>query len=177
MPAGLALALALGATGCGAQKLADGPPPAPGGLTVSSPDFAAEGPIPDEDSCAGRGARPPLRWSGVPAGARELAVVVTDPDAGGYVHWTVYGLPPDARGLPARGVPPGAREGEASNGRAGWTPPCPPRSEQHRYLFDVYWLRRPSGLAAGAGPDDVAKAISAAAGGHGELVGRFRRPA
>ena len=173
MPAALAAALALG--GCGAQKLGDGPPPAPGGVTVASPDFEQQGPIPVEDSCAGAGRRPALRWSGIPAGARELAVVVTDPDAGGYVHWTVFGLGPSVRGLPAAGLPAGARQGENSGGKDRWTPPCPPLTEQHRYLFDVYWLRRPSGLGAGARPQAVAKALSAEAGGRGELVGRFHR--
>src|SRR3954468_23903868 len=175
MPAVVALALA--SAGCGQEKLADGPPPAAGGLTVSSADFADQGPIPVEDSCHRRGRRPALRWSGVPAAAREVVGVVTDPDAGGFVHWTVYGLHPRVRALAASGLPRGAREGTSSTGARGWTPPCPPATEQHRYLFDVYWLRRPSGLQAGAGPKDVAAALSAVSGGHGELVGRFRRAA
>ena len=33
-------------------------------------------------------------WSGVPSGAKELALVVDDPKAGHYVHWTVVGIPP-----------------------------------------------------------------------------------
>ena len=39
----------------------------------------------------------------VPAGTRELAVILEDPDAGNpppFVHWLVYKIPPTARGLP-----------------------------------------------------------------------------
>jgi Raf kinase inhibitor-like YbhB/YbcL family protein len=117
-----------------------------------------------------------LAWRGVPAGARELAVVVSDPDAGGFVHWTVFALAPSVRRLPASGLPAGALEGQNSFGHRGWGPPCPPKGDPaHRYRFDVYWLRRPSGLAAGAAPKAVYASLRAAAGGRGELVGRYAR--
>jgi Raf kinase inhibitor-like YbhB/YbcL family protein len=170
-----AAVLALGLAACGGAKPGDEPPPAPGGLTVTSADFEDQGPIPVDDSCDGAGRRPPLRWTGVPGAARELAVVVTDPDAGGFVHWTVYGLAPSVRGLDRSGLPRGARQGTTTNGKVGWTPPCPPQTEQHRYLVDVYWLRRPRGLKPGAAASDVTAAIRAGAGGRGELVGRYRR--
>ena len=94
----------------------------------------------------------------MPAGAAELALIVVDPDAGGFVHWTAYGLPPGTRALGATGLPAGAREGENSTGSTGWTPPCPP-SGTHRYEFRLYWLKRASGLDAGAKPDDVIAAV------------------
>jgi Raf kinase inhibitor-like YbhB/YbcL family protein len=110
----------------------------------------------------------------VPAGAAELALVVVDPDAGGFVHWTAYALPPDTRSLGATGLPAGAREGENSTGSTGWTPPCPP-SGTHRYEFRLYWLKGKSGLDAGAKPDDVVAAVRKGAGGSGLLVGRYER--
>ena len=127
-------------------------------LTVTSPDFPANGAIPARFSCDGDKARPALRFAGVPAGAAELALVVVDPDAGGFVHWTAYALAPDTRALAATGLPAGAREGENSTGATGWTPPCPP-SGTHRYEFRLYWLKRESGLGAGAKPDDVIAAV------------------
>ena len=110
----------------------------------------------------------------MPAGAAELALIVVDPDAGGFVHWTAYGLPPGTRGLGATGLPAGARQGENSSGSTGWTPPCPP-SGSHRYEFRLYWLKRASGLDAGAKPDDVIAAVRASAGAGGLLVGRYGR--
>jgi Raf kinase inhibitor-like YbhB/YbcL family protein len=161
--------------GCGGgDKLSSAPPSAPRQLTVTSPDFPANGAIPARFSCDGDKARPALRFAGVPAGAAELALIVVDPDAGGFVHWTAYGLPPDTRTLGATGLPAGAREGENSTGATGWTPPCPP-SGTHRYEFRLYWLKRASDLDAGAKPGAVADAVRARAGGSGVLVGRYTR--
>jgi Raf kinase inhibitor-like YbhB/YbcL family protein len=173
----LALAAALAACGGGPDKVGTEPAAAaaPASLRVTSTAFAPNGRIPARYSCTGEGARPPLRFGGVPRRASELALVVIDPDAGGFVHWTVYGMQPGARGIAARGLPPGAREGVSSTGETGWTPPCPP-SGTHRYRFELYWLRSRSGLAAGAEPQDVVDAIRSRAGGRGLLVGRFGRP-
>jgi phosphatidylethanolamine-binding protein (PEBP) family uncharacterized protein len=100
--------------------------------------------------------------------------VVVDPDAGGFVHWTAFGLPPATRSLRSTGLPPGAREGRNSAGKNGWTPPCPP-SGSHHYEFRLYWLKRASGLKEGATPEAVVKAVQARAGGSGLLVGRYER--
>jgi len=161
--------------GCGGgDKLTSPPPSAPRRLTITSPDFPANGAIPARFSCDGAKARPALRFSGVPAGAAELALIVVDPDAGGFVHWTAYALPPATRALGATGLPAGTREGENSTGATGWTPPCPP-SGTHRYEFRLYWLKRASGLAAGAKPDEVLAAVRVSAGASGLLVGRYGR--
>jgi Raf kinase inhibitor-like YbhB/YbcL family protein len=159
----LTLVVCLLGCGGGGEKLEAPPPSAPRQLTVTSPDF------PDGDK-----ARPSLRFGGVPSGAAELALVVVDPDAGGFVHWTVYGLPATTRSLPGSGLPEGAREGESSSGDRGWTAPCPPKGT-HRYEFRLYWLSRASGLDAGAKPDAVADAVRERAGGSGLLVGRYTR--
>jgi Raf kinase inhibitor-like YbhB/YbcL family protein len=168
------LVVCVAGCGGGGEKLESPPPSAPRQLTVTSPDFPAGGAIPARFSCDGEKARPALRFGGVPSGAAELALVVVDPDAGGFVHWTVYGLPASTRALGSTGLPAGAREGENSNGDRGWTPPCPP-SGTHRYEFRLYWLERPSGLDAGAKPDAVAAAVRSRAGGSGLLVGRYER--
>jgi Raf kinase inhibitor-like YbhB/YbcL family protein len=170
-----AVALLVCLAGCGGGEKLDSPPPAaPRQLTVTSPDFPPNGAIPTRFSCDGAKARPALRFGGVPARAAELALIVVDPDAGGFVHWTVYGLPPGTAALASTGLPAGAREGENSTGSTGWTPPCPP-SGTHRYEFRVYWLERKSGLDAGAKPDDVVAAVRESAGGSGLLVGRYER--
>jgi phosphatidylethanolamine-binding protein (PEBP) family uncharacterized protein len=78
------------------------------------------------------------------------------------------------RGLAAGALPAGARQGTNSADKEGWTPPCPP-SGTHRYVFDVYALRRPLSLASGASGDDVRAAIAGAAIARGELVARYGR--
>jgi Raf kinase inhibitor-like YbhB/YbcL family protein len=159
--------------GCGSTARVASAPAAPRtGLTVTSPAFSEDGTIPVRYTCSGAGDRPALRFGGVPSAARELALLVIDPDAGGFVHWTVYGMDRSVRGIAATGLPAGARQGRNSTGGTGWTPPCPP-SGVHRYEFTLYWLRAPSGLAAGADPQKVVDAIRSAAAGRGELVGRY----
>jgi Raf kinase inhibitor-like YbhB/YbcL family protein len=171
----LALAALLCLAGCGGgDNLMSKPPAAPRSLTITSPDFPPNGAIPARFSCDGAKARPALRFGGVPGDAAELALVVVDPDAGGFVHWTAFRLPADTRALDSTGLPAGTREGENSTGKTGWTPPCPP-SGNHHYEFRLYWLKRPSGLDAGAKPDAVVKAVRANAGGSGLLVGRYER--
>jgi Raf kinase inhibitor-like YbhB/YbcL family protein len=168
-----AVAALAGCGGGGGDKVTSAPAAsAPARLRITSTDFAPNGTIPRRFTCTGAGDRPALRFGGVPAGAKEVALLVIDPDAGGFVHWTVYGMAPGTSGITATGLPPGAREGRNSAGRTGWTPPCPP-SGTHRYQFELYWLRAPSKLAAGADPQKVVAAIRAQAGGRGELVGRY----
>jgi Raf kinase inhibitor-like YbhB/YbcL family protein len=176
----LALILALGVplAACGGdQKLERNVPAAPLTIELSSPAFADGATIPRGYTCSGAGARPVLRWSGVPSRARELALVVTDPDAGAvFVHWTAWGIPPRTRSLGPRGLPAGWHEGVTSAGGHGWTPPCPPPgAKPHHYVFSLYWLRAPSGLRPGAPGDEVVTAVGAQAGGRGRLVGRFGR--
>src|SRR3954468_132782 len=172
--AAVALATVLALAACGGdEKVASAPSAgARAELRLSSPAFAPNGAIPRRFSCNGDGNRPALRFGGVPSCAKELALLVVDPDAGGFVHWTVYGMAPGTKGIAATGLPAGAREGKNTTGGTGWTPPCPP-SGTHRYRFDLYWLGAPSKLAAGADPQEVVDAIRGAAAGRGELIGRY----
>jgi hypothetical protein len=122
-------------------------------LRLTSPTIAEAGDIPDDYTCWGRDQSPPLEWGPVPPGTVELALVVRDIDAGGFVHWVIAGLDPTAGGV-AEGAPPGGAV-EALNdfGRPGWSGPCPPDGT-HNYEFRVYALAEPSGVTEGMpGPD------------------------
>ncbi len=122
-------------------------------MQVTSPAFAANGPIPARFTCEGEDVSPALNWTGVPAGARSLVLIVDDPDAPDpaaptrtWVHWVLYNLPPDAGGLPeavrsATDLPPGTAEGLNDWNRVGWGGPCPPVG-RHRYHFRLFALDR-----------------------------------
>ncbi len=150
-------------------------PVVPSSLTVTSTAFSDGAAIPDRFTCHGAGTFPPLAWTGVPSGARSLALVVDDPDApsGTYTHWVVFDLDPTARHLEAGSAPAGARQARNSAGRTGWTPPCPP-SGTHTYRFTVYALERSLDLPAGTATNDVLRAIGAAATAQGRLTGTAR---
>lgn len=166
-------------TGCGGGGTIEGAPPsAPDRIALRSPAFADGATLPARFTCSGAGDSPPLRWTGVPAGTRELALLVEDPDAssGTYVHWSLYGLDPSLRRIAAGAVPRGAKQGESSAGDPAWTPPCPPEGKPaHRYAFTLFALRRRLDLPNGAKADDVSAAIDATATAQGRLVARFGR--
>ena len=157
----------------------------PDTMTVTSPAFANNAPIPRVNTCAGPGTRPSLAWRGVPADTQSLAVVVDDPDApkGDFVHWVVIGLTPQTTRLD--GVPNGAHELDNTGGTRGWTPPCPPAGAVHRYHFTVYALRTyvcasvsDTAPTADCSPPSTAEAlpqIQDAALAKGVLVGTYRR--
>ena len=146
---------------------------------MASPSLRNGGVIPKQFTCDGAGTRPTLSWAGVPAKAAEVAILVGDPDAPGgtFVHWTVWGLPPTARGEVTAGtLPTGAIEGANSARRTGWTPPCPPKGDApHHYVFGVYALRKRVDLAAGADPARAVPAVRAAAIASGSLTARYGR--
>jgi len=115
-------------------------------FTVTSTAFAEGNPIPRENTCDGADQPLPIAWTGVPAGTTELALLMDDPDAGGFVHWVVTGIPPTASGISGGALPPGARNGRTGFGRAGYGGPCPP-SGTHRYVITLYALSSPLDVA------------------------------
>jgi len=168
-------ALTVGCGGAGDDRLAkDDLPGAPTRLHVSSPAFTDGSRLAQRYTCDGRGDEPPVRAGTVPPSASVLVVFVAAPPApgGSYVHDTRYGLTPRGDGA----VDHGGREGRNSGGRAGWTPPCPPRGDDpHRYVWSVYALRDPTGLKAGAAPSEVAAAVGDAPLASGTITARYGR--
>jgi Raf kinase inhibitor-like YbhB/YbcL family protein len=114
---------------------------------LTSSAFADGGAIPAKYTCEGGDVSPPLAWSGVPAGAKSLALVVDDPDAPDpkapkmtWVHWVLYDIPPAAAGIGEGAKPPaGTREGVNDWARTGYGGPCPPIG-RHRYFHKLYAL-------------------------------------
>ena len=154
-------------------------------LTLTSADFAPNGEIPSRFTCEGEDVSPALAWSGVPAAARSLALIVDDPDAPDprapkttWVHWVLYGLPPSAPGLPQGGdprhLPSGTREGLNDWKRTGYGGPCPPVG-RHRYFFKLYAL---DAELPDLGRPTKAKLEEAMAGhilARAELVGTYQK--
>ena len=117
-------------------------------LSITSPAFPANGPMPSRYTCEGEGLSPPLQWSRLPSGTRSLALIVEDPDAPDpaaprmtWVHWVIYNLPVNVSGLEqaAQSLPPGARSGHNSWDRDAYGGPCPPIG-RHRYFHRLYAL-------------------------------------
>lgn len=138
--------------------------------------MSADTTIPDKYTCVGAGTSPPLAWSGIPAQTRQLALIITDPDAPGgtFFHWTTYAFAPTVRSVASDSVPSGALQGLNGGGEAAYYPMCPPKAKPaHHYHFTVYALRNPIGIGAGASPTTVMNAIKAAAIAQGALIVPF----
>ena len=92
------------------------------------------------------GVSPGISWGAVPSGTVELALVVIDADASGFVHWVVAGIDPNAlTSIPEGTVPAGVHQATNSFGKVGWGGPCPP-SGTHHYVFTLHALSEPTGV-------------------------------
>lgn len=147
-----------------------------GAMRLSSPAFIQNGPIPVEHSCDGEDVSPPLEVSGVPPGAKSLALVVEDPDApiGTWTHWTAWNLAPTITRIERGGVPGDATEGVTSYGEAGYRGPCPPYGT-HRYFFRLYALDTVLTLPPSSDARELRAALETHAIDAAGLVGTYRR--
>lgn len=120
-------------------------------MTLTSPDFADGGSLPEAQvlngfGCTGANLSPALEWSGLPEGTKSLILTVYDPDAptgSGWWHWTVANIPADVAGLPEGAspgnLPAGAVEGRTDFGAPGFGGACPPEGgAAHPYVFTLY---------------------------------------
>src|SRR5262249_55269963 len=135
-------------SGCSGDKR-DAPSQEKGKLTmqVTSTAFREGETIPKPHTGDGKDVSPPLSWSGVPEGAKSLALICDDPDApvGDWVHWVLFNLPPETRSLSEgvsgkAGMPKGARQGNNDFKKPGYGGPAPPKGKPHRYFFKLYAL-------------------------------------
>ena len=131
------------ALGCGTATAEDS-------MKLTSTAFGENQSIPKVYTCEGKDVSPPLAWSGLPASAKSLVLIVDDPDAPDpaaprmtWVHWVLYDIPASTAGL-AEGVasgalPKGTLEGLNDWQRTGYGGPCPPVG-RHRYFHKLYAL-------------------------------------
>jgi Raf kinase inhibitor-like YbhB/YbcL family protein len=127
-------------------------------------------------TCDGDDLSPALEWMGLPAGTRSLALVMDDPDAPGgtWLHWLAWNLDPSAGGLGEGEAAP--VEGRNSFGRTGYGGPCPPPSGgPHRYFFRLHALDGELDVPAGAGREELERALGARRLGGAELMGTYER--
>lgn len=149
---------------------------------LKSRAFRPGGEIPTRHTCDGPDLSPPLEWSTPPSGTRELVLIVDDPDAprGTWVHWVLYGIPPERRELPEgiarQEVVPGVgTQGLNDFRQVGYGGPCPPPGPAHRYFFKLYALGTALGLPPRKTKAEVLRALQGHVLAEAELVGRYRR--
>ena len=100
--------------------------------------------------CSGENISPEIGWSGVPASAKSLAIVVWDQDApvsGGFYHWVIVNVPVETKkisegagNVASHKAPSGSIQLYNDWGEPGYGGPCPPGNSRHRYHFILYAL-------------------------------------
>jgi Raf kinase inhibitor-like YbhB/YbcL family protein len=174
--------------GCGGGKTPTPPSASPNdpegtmSINLTSSAFADSQAIPVKYTCDGQDVSPPLTWSGVPEGAKSLALICDDPDAPGgtWVHWVLYNMGPTttklAEGIsPSESLPDGAKQGVNDFNRTGYGGPCPPRGAPHRYFFKLYALDKEIDPRPRLKKDDVVRAMTGHILAEGRLIGTYNR--
>jgi len=126
---------------------------------------------------------PQLSWSGVPAGAKSLAITMFDPDArggGGFWHWVVLDIPPAvtslAGGAGGGSLPQGAVGGSNGMGTAVYLGPCPPDAIVHHYQITLYALPEKPAVEPSAKPEDAAAYLTKHALATARITPVFQKP-
>ena len=175
-----ALVLALGLLAVSASPAA----PAFASFRITSAsDVHAGKAIPKRFTCDGNDVAPKLVWRGVPKKAKELALVLEDPDAPGgtFTHWLTYGLSPSTTEWGRAGwaaYPPGGaapRVGRNDFGRVGYSGPCPPPGQTHHYVFRLLALTRKLTLQRGANRATFDRAVAHHVLAQARLVAPYAR--
>jgi Raf kinase inhibitor-like YbhB/YbcL family protein len=149
---------------------------------LQSPAFTNDGEIPRQYTCDGTDVSPPLAWQNPPSGTRSFTLIADDPDApvGTWVHWVIYNLPAEMRGLPegvpsSETLPDGSQQGINDFRKVGYGGPCPPRGPAHRYFFKLYALDSPTNLKPRATKQQLLDAMKGHILAEVQLMGRYRR--
>ena len=155
-------------------------------LTITSPAFAANSPIPRRYTAYGGNESPPLRWSNAPSGTRSFVLLMEDPNAIAplpFVHWAAINIPANANGLPA-GVPQSYKprrvpvvQGSNSRTTTGYFGPRPPPGDPtHPYHFQIFALDTTLDLPHGFNRQALLKAMNGHVIAKGTLVGTYQQP-
>ena len=153
-------------------------------FSLVSEAFGNDETIPALYTCDGDNVSPALSWSGVPEGTNAFALIMDDPDAPGgtFTHWVLFNLPGSATDLPegVETVPmpaygPAGTQGSNDGGGIGYTGPCPPPGDPHRYNLTVYALAETVALEPGATKDELLAAMAGHVLAEARLVGVYGR--
>jgi Raf kinase inhibitor-like YbhB/YbcL family protein len=155
-------------------------------FTLHSPVISEGKPIPRRHTGDGEDLSPALACTGVPPTARELALILDDPDAPTnepWVHWVIYNVPATVTEL-AEGITPvawphspsGSVQGKNSWNAVGYRGPAPPKGHGvHRYYFKLYALDKPLQLPEGLDKTSLLKKMEGHVVAHAELMGTYHR--
>jgi Raf kinase inhibitor-like YbhB/YbcL family protein len=141
--------------------------------------------LPSDYTCDGQDISPEIDVGEVNTKiSKSLAIIVNDPDApggGGFVHWIAWNMelvrmiPEKIPKTPLVTFPLKATQGKNSFGKTGYSGPCPPRGQTHRYFFKVYGLDTELVLAEGSTKEQLVRAMEGHVVQYGETFVTYGR--
>ena len=151
-----------------------------GQIEFSSPAFENDDFIPAKFTCYGENVSPPLRWSDVPQNSRSIAIVMDDTYLSSNLirHWSIYNIP-----VATRSLGPGFSTKQVNKKtflqvkndfeQYDYSGPCPPKGEEHEYVFFIYALSQPLEIVSDRGPSQLTNAMRGYVIATGSFSGRY----
>lgn len=151
-------------------------------MRLSSPAFEPDGSLPVRFAKDGEDVSPPIEWSDVPEGTRELALIFENTSES-FVQWILYGIPPEPGHLP-EGIrhaaqperPAGVKQGTNGRGNVGYDGPLGTESRRYHYSFRLYALDQSLKAAPGLDREALVKAMRDHVLEEAELKAVYERP-
>ena len=151
-------------------------------FVMYSPAFKAGEKIPTHYTADEANVSPPLAWGTPPSGTKSFALICEDPDApmGTWIHWLIYDIPADQKGL-KQGIPAdatlsdGTKQGITSFHQVGYGGPSPPPGKPHHYYFKLYALNSMSNLPPATDLKSLQTVIKAHTLAESDLMGTYGR--
>jgi Raf kinase inhibitor-like YbhB/YbcL family protein len=115
----------------------------------------------------------PISVKSLPAGTKSLAIVMTDPDGGNWVHWLAANV--SVKGLKDNAsikAPSGMVQGINDFGTIGYGGPTPP-SGVHNYVITVYALSDKISLESGFTLSQLTNSINGLILGQCTITGSY----
>ncbi len=150
-------------------------------FTITSRSFEYGTGIPAVFTCDGDNVSPALSWDGEPKDTVTYALILEDPDVTGgiYTHWILYNIPASVHGFEpivpvAKKLDNGAIHGKNDPGKYGYSGPCPPHGEKHRYFFRIFALRKKLAPESAGNRENFYAAIKTNVLAEAEYMGTFK---
>lgn len=148
-------------------------------FSLESSSLANDVAIPVDYTCEGKNISPALEWKNVPDKTQSFVLIFSDPDASGqtFYHWILYNIPANITKLDEgiTTLPAGTQTGKNSAGETQYKGPCPPKGEQHRYIFTLYALNTTLAVDKNADANTILNAMQNHVTAAAEIKYMFKR--
>ena len=155
-------------------------------FVVGSPDFLSGGILPTIHTCDGAGISPAISFSGVPAEAKSLVLIMDtipgplrpgEVDIGNHFYLTIYDIPPSITLIPVGSTNIGTLGQNFQGKKLGYTPPCSQGKGLKEYTFTAYALSSLLNIDPNSATQSVLlRAMEGKVLSRAVLVAKYQRP-